>query len=256
VAVSASISGLSANSTYHFRIVAGNGGGASQGADETLQTLTNAAPVLAYGTCRKTAKVNKRYGGKYEDKNCTRENANGVGEYEWVPTPEHSHIKTTGKTKTVTLKSFLVNVVCKKSTSEGEITGSTAAIETVTYASCAAAGQACTSEGEPGGAIKTNPLDTSLVAEHGEVSARHDSSVPPYLDEFECGGTKYGVKGSVAAVAGCNVNVMAKKDCETFAEGKGEQHLELEVIGGASESATEITTATGKSAVKIEIKTL
>ena len=40
VAVSAPISGLTANSTYHFRIVAKNAGGESKGADETLQSCT------------------------------------------------------------------------------------------------------------------------------------------------------------------------------------------------------------------------
>ena len=39
VAVSASISGLSANTTYHFRISATNPGGTSEGADETFKTL-------------------------------------------------------------------------------------------------------------------------------------------------------------------------------------------------------------------------
>jgi phosphodiesterase/alkaline phosphatase D-like protein len=43
VAVSAPISGLSASTVYHFRIVAKNAGGTSQGSDETLKTL--AAPV-------------------------------------------------------------------------------------------------------------------------------------------------------------------------------------------------------------------
>ena len=39
VAVSAAISGLSANTTYHFRIVATNGGGTREGSDETTKTL-------------------------------------------------------------------------------------------------------------------------------------------------------------------------------------------------------------------------
>jgi hypothetical protein len=38
VAVSAPISGLQANHTYHFRLVASSGGGSSQGADETFST--------------------------------------------------------------------------------------------------------------------------------------------------------------------------------------------------------------------------
>ena len=46
VAVSASVTGLAANTTYHFRIVATNAGGTSKGADETFKTLPNAPTVV------------------------------------------------------------------------------------------------------------------------------------------------------------------------------------------------------------------
>ena len=45
-AVSAALTGLSANVTYHFRIVATNPGGTSYGSDETLETLPNPPVVL------------------------------------------------------------------------------------------------------------------------------------------------------------------------------------------------------------------
>jgi plastocyanin len=48
VAVSAPLSGLSPNTTYHFRVSATNAGGTSKGADETLKTLPN-APTVATG---------------------------------------------------------------------------------------------------------------------------------------------------------------------------------------------------------------
>ena len=44
VAVSASISGLTANTTYHFKISATNAGGTSQGADETFKTVASCTP--------------------------------------------------------------------------------------------------------------------------------------------------------------------------------------------------------------------
>ena len=48
VAVSASVGALSANTTYHFRIVASNPGGEGKGADETLKTQSPAsAPTVA-----------------------------------------------------------------------------------------------------------------------------------------------------------------------------------------------------------------
>jgi hypothetical protein len=45
VAVSGSLSGLAANITYHFRVVAINPGGTSEGNDETLKTLPNPPTV-------------------------------------------------------------------------------------------------------------------------------------------------------------------------------------------------------------------
>jgi len=45
VAVSATVSSLSANTTYHFRVSATNAGGTSAGEDETLKTLPNAPTV-------------------------------------------------------------------------------------------------------------------------------------------------------------------------------------------------------------------
>src|ERR1019366_2129897 len=45
VAVSASVVGLSANATYHFRISATNSGGTSKGSDETFKTLPNPPTV-------------------------------------------------------------------------------------------------------------------------------------------------------------------------------------------------------------------
>jgi phosphodiesterase/alkaline phosphatase D-like protein len=61
VAVSASVVGLSANTTYHFRIVATNAGGASTGADETFKTLPNPPTVVtkaATSVAQTTATLN------------------------------------------------------------------------------------------------------------------------------------------------------------------------------------------------------
>src|SRR5208282_5024658 len=46
VAVSASLTGLAANTLYHFRISATNASGTSKGADQKFETLPNAPAVL------------------------------------------------------------------------------------------------------------------------------------------------------------------------------------------------------------------
>ncbi len=46
MAVSAAIMGLTANTTYHFRISSTNAGGTSKGSDETFKTLPNPPTVV------------------------------------------------------------------------------------------------------------------------------------------------------------------------------------------------------------------
>src|SRR5208283_2993697 len=46
VEVSAAVTGLTANTTYHFRIVASNAGGEGKGSDEALKTAPNAPTVV------------------------------------------------------------------------------------------------------------------------------------------------------------------------------------------------------------------
>jgi hypothetical protein len=50
VEVSAEVTGLTANTTYHFRVSATNASGTSKGADETFKTLQPGGPTLVTGT--------------------------------------------------------------------------------------------------------------------------------------------------------------------------------------------------------------
>src|ERR1019366_7332893 len=67
--VSAAITGLTANTTYHFRITATNAGGTSKGADEAFTTLPNSptvetkpASAIAQTTATLNATVNPNGG--------------------------------------------------------------------------------------------------------------------------------------------------------------------------------------------------
>jgi len=59
VAVSASVTGLQANTTYHFRIVATNPGGTSEGAEQAFKTLPNSPTAVteAVSTVAQTSAV-------------------------------------------------------------------------------------------------------------------------------------------------------------------------------------------------------
>jgi hypothetical protein len=69
VAVSASVAGLAANTTYHFRIVATNAGGTSNGSDQAFKTLpppptvvTGAASAVTQSSATLNASVNPNGG--------------------------------------------------------------------------------------------------------------------------------------------------------------------------------------------------
>jgi phosphodiesterase/alkaline phosphatase D-like protein/prolyl-tRNA editing enzyme YbaK/EbsC (Cys-tRNA(Pro) deacylase) len=62
IPVSAALTGLSPNTTYHFRISATNGGGTSKGSDNHFTTLPN-APTVTTGSASAVAKTTATLGG-------------------------------------------------------------------------------------------------------------------------------------------------------------------------------------------------
>jgi phosphodiesterase/alkaline phosphatase D-like protein len=62
VAVSASVTGLAANTVYHFRLVAVNAGGKGEGADESLKTLPN-VPAVVTGAASAVGQSTATLGG-------------------------------------------------------------------------------------------------------------------------------------------------------------------------------------------------
>jgi hypothetical protein len=94
--VSTPVTGLTADTTYHFSGLAGNAGGFGFGSD--AQFTTAAPPYAAeYGQCKVLTRTTrpKIKHGKYEDKDCQKLfTKNGTpaakGNYEWFPGPSPS----------------------------------------------------------------------------------------------------------------------------------------------------------------------
>ena len=273
VAVSAPVAGLSANTTYYFRIAATNALGTTYGTILAFRTLAHEAE---YGMCV----VQKL--GKYTEGNCLTKHGKGKprGTYEWAAGPaptcvavkkgfysesgcktrDERHGKPKGRyerepgpgytstTGTVTLETPGLGgskVVCAASTGAGEITGVKTDVDRVTFTSCETSGKQCTSEGPnstpsgKAGVIITNLLDTSLVGPlvSGEVWTEFVSSEhKPYWFEFGCEGPLFRTIGSLSGLQTGNVNVSSLTSTTTFAIGEGEQALstELSETGGVS----------------------
>jgi len=214
-----------------------------------------------YGVCYRTLRIGGQFSAIYQDPHCLLESAPSggtpSGRYEWV-TPT-APVAFRAKTSTVTLKSAQVSIVCRRSVSQGDITGPTESTETVLYRGCASGGSSvCTTEGEPNGAIKSNLLAGALGTDEadygGAIVTRYSGASSPYLDEFACGATKYRVTGSIAALHTCNVSTSSAEGCETFVNVPGQQELEIETNGGTPEPATLAGTARVRNATKLEIK--
>jgi hypothetical protein len=201
VEVSAAVTGLSANTTYHFRISATNTGGTSKGSDETFTTLGTAPAAPEFGRCVKVTAGT----GKYENGACT--NLGGEQKYEWHPGVVKAHFTTSIKEGLPTLETVGGSqVVCKSQSGSGEYTGpKTVGSVLMTFSGCERLGEKCSSEKSAEGTIVTRSLEGVLgVIKVGETSAKNVIGLDLYpvgmtgfALEFSCGSTQLAVRGSV-----------------------------------------------------------
>ncbi len=214
-----------------------------------------------YGLCVKAAKVNKKPTGAFEDKGCTKRNLQEEGEYNWKSYNELTAAQQKefvftdkNKSKTFELKTSIGNVICKKNTSSGSVTGgkeNNENVDKIEFTDCISSTfkNNCWNFGETGdkekfpdgGTINTNMLASELIdyqtegpsheePAEGEVWNAYSASAgnEGRLASFECVGApnKYWITGSVSGVISpLSVNKMDKKTVIEFAEGKGEQDL-------------------------------
>jgi hypothetical protein len=232
-----------------------------------------------YGVCAKAAKSGKTYTGKYEDKNCTKEEAAKTGgKYEWVPYPGPAGTKWgyTSKSKTAILEGSAGDITCKASTDTGEVTGVKSDVDTTSFTDCilSITKESC-QNGATKGTITTTHNVTTLI-DHGE---KGDSGLEPALGEvwtqftgegttgqggtlaeWECSGIPFVTNGSLSGPTTEDVNVMSTKSKTTFNKSVGEQDLVttfFNPLTGKLESGAAVENVTGevKNAGKIEIKT-
>jgi hypothetical protein len=235
-----------------------------------------------YGVCAKAAKVGKTYTGKYEDKNCTKEEASKTGgKYEWDPYPGPAGTKWgyTSKSKTAILEGEAGNITCKASTDVGEVTGVKSDVDQTTFTDCilSLTKESCQNTATKG-SIETDKNVTTLIDNGekgdsgkepapgevwtqftGEVGATGFNGVPNDLAEWECSGIPFVSDGSLSGVTTEDVNVMSTKSKTVFNKSVGEQDLVttfFNPLSGKVESGAAVENVTGevKNAGKIEIK--
>jgi hypothetical protein len=210
--------------------------------------------------CVKAQKSNKGFSGRYEDKQCTVEAPGGTGgKYEldvggkWVGR---------GKKK-VKLVSAGAEIVCATSRGSGTLLGPTRLQGTLLLLKCAEGKSACTTQGHKAGEIETNVLLGALEEGAGRevlvsFTGREAGSTEPApmerFAEFECGGTRFDLHGTVSGKWAGAVNELVKNGDGgiEFALGSGEQELIEQFVNPISEEPEEVTaTLEGSQAWKM-----
>jgi hypothetical protein len=230
VAVSANLSGLSANTTYHFQIVATNPTGTSEGADEVFTT----ANPPEFGRCVKLA---KGVIGSYSTAACTAPATAEKFSFEWSQGPG-SNAKFTTKIKELTTTTIetvggATRIVCSGQTGTGEYTGRKAVGNVVlTLTGCELSGSKCTSEGAEEGVVRTSVLEGSLgVTKKAEPATKTKIAIDffPVVEagtvmSFSCGATPVTVTGSVLVPV--TANAMKLSATLKFVAKSGKQNPE------------------------------
>jgi hypothetical protein len=270
-AVSAPLGGLSAGTTYHFRIVAANATGRSEGAD---QSFTTGDPP-EYGRCTKLA---KGVHGAYSTASCTAAATPERFAYEWEPGPGPnprftSTIKplTTATIETVGGR----KVLCSGASGSGEYSGrKTVTNVTVTFTGCALAGVSCSSPGSAEGVLATAKLAGTLGLERrsaeGPLKDRAALDLAAEGEggtilEFDCGLVGVSVRGSVldpvasdrmAARATVRYAAAAGRQRPEGFEGLPVDVLEAAFGQGSFEQAALKLTSTTQNEAAIEVNTV
>jgi hypothetical protein len=161
--VAAEISGLTPETTYHYRLSVTSEDGTGLGGDRTVKTV----PRPQYGTCVKVAAGTGEYGSAA----CTA--AGGERKYEWYAAfgsakplvKRHFTLQLKAGTQAFLYSHFQPSIACTGAAGGGEYTGNQAiGGVSLTLSGChlIEGGSSCTSSGAPDGQIVLPPLVGSL----------------------------------------------------------------------------------------------
>ncbi len=268
VTVSAQIAGLAANTTYQFRIIAANAGGASTGATESFKTLNHSPPE--FGECLKVAAGT----GHYSSAACTK--PGGKDDYEWdYGVVGANHFTTRLASGSVTLqRGTTAKVVCAGEAGTGEFSGlNTVGAAHLILTGCESAGQQCTSPGAAAGEVVTHSLDGVLgiyqlgaTSSQNKIALRLAASEPlGSVAQMTCGSATIVVNGSVLVPV--KANKMTVLQSLKFKASKGSQdpdaflgeapdELEASLNSGPFEPAVLSASLTLESEAPIEINSV
>ncbi len=227
VAVSAGISGLGTSMTYHFRIVASNGGGVSSGSDQSLTTAPPEEELPEIGRCVKLKKPT----GKYQGASCTTKSVGeDSGSYEWSFEPGTAR-SFTFKNGSATLETVgKAQIKCAENTYSGEYTGSKKATVQLKLNGCEPTnrfGIKCESAGAASGEVNLNTLEGNLGFINASEPTVGMALTPtaleqPYVAQFHCGEVPVSITGGVIA-SYASVNKMVASFTVTFKATSGKQ---------------------------------
>jgi phospholipase C len=276
--VSATVAGLISNTSYHFRVVAGNATGTSYGSDATLRTLED-LPEL--GRCATAPQDREKHRhGRYVDPSCTEASADATGEYEWAAGAARAKVKIVGAASTLVTGSGL-QISCTAESGTGLYTGPKTELLQIVMTGCADATSApCQSQGAGPGEIKADPLEGTLGFIKNEtqlskpvVSGGLDLEpvgADANVASFSCGeeggqsARQVVVRGSVIATVTA-LDKMSSSRISTYRAQRARQHPEsfegaqadvllASLDGGGFEQAglTAKSTTTGEEALEIK----
>jgi hypothetical protein len=196
----------------------------------------------AFALCKKASPKNT---GRFNDKNCSEENAESRGKYELVSAVGTKYTAKTGAVK-LTTPAIGGEATCKKSKTAGVITSESEGTGTVTFTGCETLGKKCASPGQKAGIVVTPVLKSRLIIIEGKETAIGDTSFgePPdsVLSLFECEGLHVTVKGSITGIVTGDIDSASKTATETVTSEDGGMESEIEGVGTFPTFAEAATT--------------